>query len=284
MPSLEELIEDFYQISGIRLDIVDSHFRTVLVESGGSLQEFCSLVHTSESCLKTCLASDKKAFLAAEKSGKTHVYTCPFGITEVMVPIWDGMKIEGYFFVSLGTRGEERASAARKAHLAAGCPEEDFSAALRNMPCYDEKTLKANLVFLELLAEHIGGHHLLETAKPTTGELIKRCIDTADRKITLAELGKTLHRSTVTLTQCFRKEFGMSIMDYVAERRLENACRMLAETTDTIEEIAFRCGYGSAEYFSRCFTKVYGIPPRLWAKRARQLRRESPETKETDEN
>lgn len=282
MPSLEELIEDFYQISGIRLDIVDSRFRTVLVESGGSLQEFCTLVHTSENCLKTCLASDKKAFLAAEKSGKTHVYTCPFGITEVMVPIRDGMKIEGYFFVSFGTRENERATAARKACAAVGCPEEKCLAALRTMPQYNEKTLKANLDFVELLAQHIGGHHLLETAKPTTGELIKRCIDNADRKITLAELGKTLHRSTVTLTQCFRKEFGMSIMDYVAERRLENACRMLAETTDTVEEVAFRCGYGSAEYFSRCFTKVYGIPPRLWAKRARQPRRELHETNKTD--
>lgn len=282
MPSLEELIEDFYQISGIRLDIVDSRFRTVLVESGGSLQEFCTLVHTSENCLKTCLSSDKKAFLAAEKSGKTHVYTCPFGITEVMVPIRDGMKIEGYFFVSFGTRENERANAARKACAAVGCPEEKCLAALRTMPQYNEKTLKANLDFVELLAQHIGGHHLLETAKPTTGELIKRCIDTADRKITLAELGKTLHRSTVTLTQCFRKEFGMSIMDYVAERRLENACRMLAETTDTVEEVAFRCGYGSAEYFSRCFTKVYGIPPRLWAKRARQPRRELHETDKTD--
>ena len=282
MPSLEELIEDFYQISGIRLDIVDSRFRTVLVESGGSLQEFCTLVHTSENCLKTCLASDKKAFLAAEKSGKTHVYTCPFGITEVMVPIRDGMKIEGYFFVSFGTRENERVNAARKACAAVGCPEEKCLAALRTMPQYNEKTLKANLDFVELLAQHIGGHHLLETAKPTTGELIKRCIDNADRKITLAELGKTLHRSTVTLTQCFRKEFGMSIMDYVAERRLENACRMLAETTDTVEEVAFRCGYGSAEYFSRCFTKVYGIPPRLWAKRARQPRRELHETDKTD--
>ena len=282
MPSLEELIEDFYQISGIRLDIVDSRFRTVLVESGGSLQEFCTLVHTSENCLKTCLASDKKAFLAAEKSGKTHVYTCPFGITEVMVPIRDGMKIEGYFFVSFGTRENERANAARKACAAVGCPEEKCLAALRTMPQYNEKTLKANLDFVELLAQHIGGHHLLETVKPTTGELIKRCIDNADRKITLAELGKTLHRSTVTLTQCFRKEFGMSIMDYVAERRLENACRMLAETTDTVEEVAFRCGYGSAEYFSRCFTKVYGIPPRLWAKRARQPRRELHETDKTD--
>ena len=282
MPSLEELIEGFYQISGIRLDIVDSRFRTVLVESGGSLQEFCTLVHTSENCLKTCLASDKKALLAAEKSGKTHVYTCPFGITEVMVPIRDGMKIEGYFFVSFGTRENERANAARKACAAVGCPEEKCLAALRTMPQYNEKTLKANLDFVELLAQHIGGHHLLETAKPTTGELIKRCIDNADRKITLAELGKTLHRSTVTLTQCFRKEFGMSIMDYVAERRLENACRMLAETTDTVEEVAFRCGYGSAEYFSRCFTKVYGIPPRLWAKRARQPRRELHETDKTD--
>ena len=142
--------------------------------------------------------------------------------------------------------------------------------------------MQVALLGLQLLAQHIGGHHLLETAKPTTGELIKRCIDNADRKITLAELGKTLHRSTVTLTQCFRKEFGMSIMDYVAERRLENACRMLAETTDTVEEVAFRCGYGSAEYFSRCFTKVYGIPPRLWAKRARQPRRELHETDKTD--
>ena len=226
MPSLEELIEDFYQISGIRLDIVDSRFRTVLVESGGSLQEFCTLVHTSENCLKTCLASDKKAFLAAEKSGKTHVYTCPFGITEVMVPIRDGMKIEGYFFVSFGTRENERANAARKACAAVGCPEEKCLAALRTMPQYNEKTLKANLDFVELLAQHIGGHHLLETAKPTTGELIKRCIDNADRKITLAELGKTQHRHAhAVLPQGVRDVDHGLCRRAAVRKRVPDACR-----------------------------------------------------------
>ena len=46
-------------------------------------------------------------------------------------------------------------------------------------------------------------------------------------RITLTDMSWNLHCSTVTLTEHFKKEFGITIMQYVAQKRMEMAEEML---------------------------------------------------------
>lgn len=63
-----------------------------------------------------------------------------------------------------------------------------------------------------------------------------------------------IHRKLQELT-------GQSTSQFIREIRLEHAMELLKNQVGTVSEIAYRVGFGSPTYFSRCFHEYYGFPP-----------------------
>ncbi|MCF8461655.1 MAG: response regulator [Flavobacteriales bacterium] len=63
-----------------------------------------------------------------------------------------------------------------------------------------------------------------------------------------------LHRKLIALT-------GVSASRFVRNYRLEHAYQLLQNKVGTVSEIAYRVGYSSPAYFTKCFTEDYGISP-----------------------
>ena len=63
------------------------------------------------------------------------------------------------------------------------------------------------------------------------------------------------------ITRIFKKETGMSYKNYVIDKRLTLACKLLTETGDPVHEISLRVGYDNYSYFTRLFKKTYGVTP-----------------------
>lgn len=63
-----------------------------------------------------------------------------------------------------------------------------------------------------------------------------------------------VHRKLIT-------ELNLSTSDFIKQVRLEKAKELLTQTNHPINEIAYKVGYSDANYFSRSFSKVYGIAP-----------------------
>lgn len=57
------------------------------------------------------------------------------------------------------------------------------------------------------------------------------------------------------------EEVGLSISDFIKQIRLEKARELLIQTNYPIYEIANKVGYSDANYFSRSFSKIYGVSP-----------------------
>ncbi len=51
------------------------------------------------------------------------------------------------------------------------------------------------------------------------------------------------------------------ISQFIREVRLKQAMKMLETNEGTASEIAFRVGFGSSAYFTKCFHEYYGFPP-----------------------
>ena len=97
--------------------------------------------------------------------------------------------------------------------------------------------------------------------------MIKRYIkNNLTEKITLSDIAWHLHCSTVTLTEHFKKEFGITIMEYVTKKRMQLAERLLITTDKTLGEIALMSGFSDVEYFSRVFKRYHSTPPGEWRK------------------
>ena len=63
------------------------------------------------------------------------------------------------------------------------------------------------------------------------------------------------------LQKLFRSVFRRSVGDYVARRRLTAAARELQQADRTALDIAVEFGWGSAEAFTRAFSRVWGVTP-----------------------
>jgi len=81
------------------------------------------------------------------------------------------------------------------------------------------------------------------------------------RKPTLEKLSRSVGVSPRTLHRLLRRELAVSPAEYVLQRRIETACRLLEETRKSIDEISRRVGYSDASVFGRAFRSRVGITP-----------------------
>jgi AraC-like DNA-binding protein len=68
------------------------------------------------------------------------------------------------------------------------------------------------------------------------------------------------------LTRRFRYTYGMTPMEYATRQKLEKVKRMLQETNETLDVIAYRCGYENGAYLSRVFRAKTGMTPSSFRK------------------
>lgn len=80
-------------------------------------------------------------------------------------------------------------------------------------------------------------------------------------KITVCELADLFHMSESNFYLLFKKNFGISPMAYVNNYRLSMASLLLHDPELSIGEIAERVGFCDQFYFSRCFKKMFSVPP-----------------------
>ena len=65
----------------------------------------------------------------------------------------------------------------------------------------------------------------------------------------------------VHLSREFRKHYHCTIGEFIRKRRVEHACRLLAQTDTSLSEIALTCGFSDQSHFSAMFKTHVGLTP-----------------------
>jgi AraC-like DNA-binding protein len=81
-------------------------------------------------------------------------------------------------------------------------------------------------------------------------------------RVALADVAALINLSESAFCKFFKRTTGKTFSDYVSDIRIGHACRLLAESDDSISEIAFRSGFESLTYFNRVFLRKKGMRPR----------------------
>lgn len=63
------------------------------------------------------------------------------------------------------------------------------------------------------------------------------------------------------LARTFRASTGRTVVEWVVERRLEEASRLLAAGELPVKEISYRAGYAHVASFTAAFSRQFGVPP-----------------------
>lgn len=79
--------------------------------------------------------------------------------------------------------------------------------------------------------------------------------------ISLSNAAKELNCSLAYLSRRFKDDTGLCFRDYLQKTRIEQGCRLLANTDKKIIEVAELCGYADVNFFSRIFKKWMNMTP-----------------------
>lgn len=98
--------------------------------------------------------------------------------------------------------------------------------------------------------------------------LVQTCMDYIDfhynMELSLGSLAKLCSVSGGYLSALFKKEVGVTITNYINSTRIHQALILLNTTKLPISEIASRCGFSDANYFTRTFKKLQGQTPKQY--------------------
>lgn len=100
---------------------------------------------------------------------------------------------------------------------------------------------------------------------PLSLSLVQDVIDYLEenmlQEVTLGEVAAHFYVSASSLAMAFKMACGMTMMEYVRNRRLSLAGEELASSGISIIQLAFRYGYETPEAFSKAFSRWHGFPP-----------------------
>ena len=65
-------------------------------------------------------------------------------------------------------------------------------------------------------------------------------------------------------TGLFREASGMTFVEFLTERRLEHAARLLRSGEHTVTGVIFSCGFSDVSHFYRLFRERFGVAPGEW--------------------
>ncbi|XFF02290.1 AraC family transcriptional regulator (plasmid) [Bradyrhizobium guangxiense] len=96
-------------------------------------------------------------------------------------------------------------------------------------------------------------------------DIMQRCssyiCDHMAYDLSLPEVAKVAGMTESTFSRFFQRNSGRSFTDYLTELRLGRACRLLAETHQSVSAICFEVGYSNLSNFNRNFLKRRGMTP-----------------------
>ena len=80
-------------------------------------------------------------------------------------------------------------------------------------------------------------------------------------EIRLGKLADLVGMSPSAFSRFFKLRTGRNLSDYIIDLRLGYACRKLVDSTDSISEISYACGFNNLSNFNRIFKKKKGCSP-----------------------
>ncbi len=101
---------------------------------------------------------------------------------------------------------------------------------------------------------------------------VRRYIDLHFKEpLSLEQLADVAHMNKYYLSHAFKREYGVSPINYLISRRIDESKFLLAETDLSMSQIAQILGFSSLSYFSQAFRKTQDISPMEFRQSAKNM-------------
>ena len=122
--------------------------------------------------------------------------------------------------------------------------------------------------FIDYLFDVLEGQKKNESRSDNVVEQLKDYIEqNLNEDLSRSVLAGKVFLSEDYVSKIFMKTTGMSLLNYIAERRIERAKEYLRGSSLPISKIAMEVGYGNFSYFSKTFRELVGCTPNEYRSR-----------------
>lgn len=122
--------------------------------------------------------------------------------------------------------------------------------------------------FIDYLFDVLEGQKKNESRSDNVVEQLKDYIEqNLNEDLSRSVLAGKVFLSEDYVSKIFMKTTGMSLPNYIAERRIERAKEYLRGSSLPISKIAMEVGYGNFSYFSKTFRELVGCTPNEYRSR-----------------
>ena len=114
---------------------------------------------------------------------------------------------------------------------------------------------------------HVGqGGMAPHRLRKATSLIEEHLLNEQEGRVALRSVAKEVGMSYFHFSRAFKQSMGMTPTNYIAERKIERAKKLMQETDSPIAEIALRSGFSSQSHFTTCFRRFAGVTPRTFRK------------------
>lgn len=265
LSKLSSLLQDFYNITKIRITVFDDSFHE-LTAYPEHIAPCCRIIRTDPDAAAQCARCDTHACEMASRRRAAYTYRCHAGLTESIAPLTLGNIVIGYLLFGhvfsypdhesgwahiqkkcAGYRIDEKAL--MTACFASPLIPEDYIASVSHIMqavaaylCLERMATLRQEELPVQIDEYIGGHFSKDLSVPA---LCRRF-----------QIGKT------RLYEISRQNYGCGIAEHIRNLRIEKAKALLTEHPERkISEIAAACGFTDYNYFITVFKRLTGSSP-----------------------
>ncbi|MGN1052026.1 MAG: PocR ligand-binding domain-containing protein [Candidatus Scatosoma sp.] len=266
---IDALLNDFYTCTKIPVSLYDTRFNCIYVSI--EMPTYCKNIRSTKGLEDSCALCDEVHFKEVNRTKNFHCYTCHAGICEVIAPIMHDDIVIAY--IMLGRfRDKERTFSSikfvREFTKKHGLDLPTQTDAYYKLPLFSEQEIHASFNIVKSLIHFIWAGNLISTHKDLLPQKIEQYIEQnlTSNILTVEHLCRTFFISKSTLYNLFHKEFQDTLRNYILKKRLQLAEKILLGSNLTITQISGQCGFTDYNYFTRAFTKKYGISPTKFRK------------------
>ncbi|MGY3708263.1 helix-turn-helix transcriptional regulator [Granulicatella adiacens] len=113
-------------------------------------------------------------------------------------------------------------------------------------------------------AKKVEAVQLPKNLSPIILEVIHFIRNRTNHNLRIEDIASHVHLSRSHLSRLFKKEVGVTILDFINESKIEEACLLLRNTNKPLSEISDFLGFSSQSYFQNVFKAYRGITPRTY--------------------
>ena len=261
---LKEVADDFYHATGIGIFIIGEDFSDVKAKST-KWNPYCGMIRNAPGGRDRCKASDNELFRKCKASKKPEMHVCHGGLVNIAAPIMYEEAVVGYVFFFSLRQGDFSEAVSSVSDLQVDV--EEMEKYYSDVPLYNEKRFKSVINLAVMLAQHV---ILAKMIKPGADENLQRVKNyirenlSGDLSVKAISRGTNISKSV--LYRMLNKYFNCTLSEYVNQKRIEEADRLLLSTKLPVAEISSKVGFSSTVHFRATFKKINGIAPLAYRK------------------